>query len=40
VDARLATHATREPYVDDAQLDEIAAICGADDEAIRRARRS
>ena len=39
VELRLAAHATKAPYVDDAQLDEIAAICRADDEAIRRARR-
>jgi trimethylamine--corrinoid protein Co-methyltransferase len=39
VEIRLAAHADKAPYLDDARLDEIAAICRADDEAIRRARR-
>ena len=39
VELRLAAHADKAPYLDGAQLDEIAAICRADDEAIRRARR-
>jgi trimethylamine--corrinoid protein Co-methyltransferase len=39
VELRLAEHASKEPYIDGAQLDEIAAICRADEEALRRARR-
>ena len=35
----LAAHADKAPYLDGAQLDEIAAICHVDDEAMRRARR-
>jgi trimethylamine--corrinoid protein Co-methyltransferase len=39
VELRLAAHADKAPYLDDSRLDEIAAICRADDEAVRRARR-
>jgi trimethylamine--corrinoid protein Co-methyltransferase len=40
VELKLAAHADKAPYLDGAQLDEIAAICRVDDESIRRARRS
>lgn len=39
VDRLLAAHATRAPYIDGAQLEELAAICDVGDEAMRRARR-
>jgi trimethylamine---corrinoid protein Co-methyltransferase len=39
VEALLAAHAGRPPYIDDARLEELAAICHVDDEAMRRARR-
>ena len=35
----LAAHAARPPYLDGAQLDELAAICRVDDDIVRRARR-
>ncbi len=35
----LAAHATRDPYIHGTQLDEIAAICRVDDDAVRRAHR-
>jgi trimethylamine--corrinoid protein Co-methyltransferase len=35
----LAAHADKPPYLDDGQLDELAAICRVDDESVRRARR-
>lgn len=40
VEALLAAHARRKPYVDGAQLDEIAAVCRVDDDLARRARRA
>ena len=39
VEARLAAHAQKAPYIDGALLDEIAAVCRVDDEAVCRARR-
>ena len=39
VEALLAAHAFKEPYIDGPALDEIAAICRVDDDAVRRARR-
>jgi trimethylamine---corrinoid protein Co-methyltransferase len=39
VDRLLAEHAARAPYIDGAQLEELAAICDVSDEATRRARR-
>ena len=39
VEQLLAVHATRAPYIDGPQLDEIAAICRVDDDALRRAQR-
>ncbi len=39
VERLLEVHAGRAPYIDGAQLHELAAICGVDDEAVRRARR-
>ena len=39
VERILAAHADKAPYLEGARLDEIAAICRADDEAMRRARR-
>ena len=39
VERLLAAHADKAPYLDGAQLDELAAICRVDDEALRRARR-
>jgi trimethylamine---corrinoid protein Co-methyltransferase len=39
VETLLAAHADKSPYIDDAQLGELAAICRVDDEAMRRARR-
>jgi len=38
VEALLAAHAFKEPYIDGALLDEIAVICRVDDDAVRRAR--
>ncbi len=35
----LAAHDARAPYLDDAQLDELATVCGVGAEAVRRARR-
>jgi trimethylamine--corrinoid protein Co-methyltransferase len=40
VERILAAHAAKEPYVDDAQLAELAAICGVDADDVRRARRA
>jgi trimethylamine--corrinoid protein Co-methyltransferase len=40
VDTLLAAHALREPYIDGAELDEIAAICRVDEHIARRARRA
>jgi trimethylamine---corrinoid protein Co-methyltransferase len=40
VEALLAAHVLKEPYVDGAQLDTLAEICHLDDEAVRRARRA
>ena len=40
VERLLAAHATREPYIAGAQLEELAAICAVDDEAVLRARRA
>jgi trimethylamine--corrinoid protein Co-methyltransferase len=39
VEALLAAHAFKEPYMDGALLDEITATCRVDDDAVRRARR-
>ena len=39
VEALLATHAARPPYLDDGQLAELAAICRVGDEALAAARR-
>ena len=39
VDTLLTAHADKAPYVDGSQLEELAAICRVDDDAIRRARR-
>ena len=39
VEALLAAHGAKAPYVDAAELDELAAICHVDDESMRRARR-
>jgi trimethylamine:corrinoid methyltransferase-like protein len=39
VELRLAAHADKAPYLDGAQLDEIAAICRVDDATLRRAQR-
>jgi trimethylamine--corrinoid protein Co-methyltransferase len=39
VEALLGAHAAKAPYIDAAQLDELAAICHVDDESMRRARR-
>ncbi len=39
VERLLCEHAGRAPYIDGAQLAELAAICRVDDEAVRRARR-
>ena len=39
VETLLAAHAAKAPYIDGAQLDELAAICRVDDETMRRARR-
>lgn len=39
VERLLAVHAARPPYLDDDQLDELAAICRVDDASLRRARR-
>ncbi len=39
VEALLAVHAGKAPYIDGAQLEGLAAICRVDDEALRRARR-
>jgi trimethylamine--corrinoid protein Co-methyltransferase len=39
VDLLLAAHADKAPYIDGAQLEELAAICRVGDEAVRRARR-
>jgi trimethylamine--corrinoid protein Co-methyltransferase len=40
VERLLSEHAGRAPYIDGAQLDELAAICRVEDEAVRRARRA
>ncbi len=40
VEALLAAHALREPYVDGSRLDELAAICRVDEDTARRARRA
>ena len=40
VEALLAAHALKAPYIDGAQLDELAAICRVDEETLRRARRA
>jgi trimethylamine--corrinoid protein Co-methyltransferase len=40
VERILAAHATREPYLNDGQLDDLAAICKIDPEGVRRARRA
>jgi trimethylamine---corrinoid protein Co-methyltransferase len=40
VERILAAHAARGPDVDDAQLAELAAICGVDADGVRRARRA
>ncbi len=39
VDLLLAAHTERAPYIDGPQLDELATICRAGDDAVRRARR-
>ena len=39
VERILAARATKAPYLDDAQLEELAAVCNVDDELVRRARR-
>ncbi len=39
VEALLAAHAGRPPYLDDGQLAELAAICRVDDETLAQARR-
>jgi trimethylamine---corrinoid protein Co-methyltransferase len=39
VERILAARADKAPYVDGAQLDELAAVCQVDDESVRRARR-
>jgi trimethylamine--corrinoid protein Co-methyltransferase len=39
VETLLAAHAENAPYIDGAQLEELAAICRVGDEAVRRARR-
>lgn len=40
VEALLAAHALREPYLSGAQLDEVAAVCRVDEETVRRALRA
>lgn len=40
VEALLAAHALRDPYIDGSQLDELAAVCRVDDQTLRRARRA
>ena len=40
VERILAAHATREPYLNDGQIDDLAAICKMDTEGVRRARRA
>jgi len=39
VELLLAAHGAKAPYIDAAQLGELAAICHAGDESMRRARR-
>jgi hypothetical protein len=39
VERILAARTEKAPYVDGAQLDELAAVCKVDGEAVRRARR-
>ena len=39
VERHLAAHASKGPYLDDAQLTELASICRVDPESARRARR-
>jgi trimethylamine--corrinoid protein Co-methyltransferase len=39
VETLLTTHAGRAPYIDGAQLQELATICRVDEETVRRARR-
>ncbi len=40
VEALLAAHALKEPYLDGATLDELAAVCRVDEDIVRRARRA
>ena len=40
VERILAARATKEPYLNDGQLDDLAAICKMDAEGARRARRA
>jgi len=40
VETLLAAHALKGPYVDGAQLEELAAVCRVDEETVRRARRA
>jgi len=40
VETLLAAHALKEPYLDGATLDELAAVCRVDEDIVRRARRA
>jgi trimethylamine:corrinoid methyltransferase-like protein len=40
VEALLAAHALKEPYIDGSRLEELAAVCRVDEDMVRQARRA